>query len=183
MKGNPTFKQRVGGMRAKKAGEGFENFLEAMARRFGVYCERIPDGCKQIRNRGGKLQLVRTTTPFDFVLCWNGRSAFIDAKTVEGKTFPHSKIVDHQLKSLTKVGEHCPSGYVVWFREPDVIALFTPQQLAELQKRDSLKPEDGLALGRSHMFDLRLIFGVDHAKGKNQIFDEPGQLQRSRVCD
>lgn len=147
-----TNRQRAGRL-AKKAGEAFEQYFEAVCRRSQVTCVRIPDGCRSYKDRFGKLNLRRVKTPFDYMITKDGWTACIDCKTVDANTFSHSSIDPDQLRSLVETGKSVPSGYLVWFRKSDKVTFFNHKKLYEINRGESLKPEDGHFLGDIRTFN------------------------------
>lgn len=124
---------------------------------------RIPDGCdtKKVRGpRGWETKIVRIRTPFDFVAFRGGRGVVFDAKTVDGETFPHSAIKEHQLISLISCADHTTrAGYLVWFRPIDTVVWFSHMRLQALAPRQSLAPSDGsIQIGRAMAMRLESLF-------------------------
>lgn len=145
------------GHRARQIGQIFENMIQLWASRAGVSCIRLPDGCRGTRTGKG-LTLLRVRTPFDFCLFWNGLGIVLDAKTVEGSTFPHSAITHHQVISLSECRHARRAGYLVWYRASDTIAFHSATQLYMLRPRESLVPGQGLVIGSSQRLDLERLF-------------------------
>ena len=152
-------KNSLRGHRAKSAGDTFEEIFQVICNRDGIICVDFPDGCTKVKTPYG-LKLYPKNMPFDFMICRDGKSAAIDAKTVQGKTFEYSMITRHQLESLSEVGPHIPSGYVVWFREIDKVVFFDYLKLISVASRTSLKPEDGIMLGT--IGNARLVKVLTH---------------------
>jgi len=146
--------RRRGGAIAKAYGNAFEALFMSACRHAGIHVVQIPMGAKVIRCRG-KLTTIKVKTPFDFVLMKDGVTVMVDTKTVDGSTFPFSKITRHQLESLA----HCEvfgvkAGYVVNFRETGQMAFFSSRVLSRLRPNASLIAEDGENLGNTRSPNL-----------------------------
>lgn len=118
MRRKPSLAKILGGKRAQSNGVMFEEALTRNARFSQIACTRMPDGCKQLNAR----RIIRVKTPFDFILTKNGKSAFIDTKTLDDKSFANSKIEEHQVNGImphVKAGSL--GGYVVFARAIDTI--------------------------------------------------------------
>lgn len=138
-------RRSIGGKKAKNMGASFEAFFQAFTLSQGLVCTRIPDGCKQV-GKGGR-NLVRTTTPFDFLIAANGIAAALDLKTIDEKTFPYSLIKQHQRKSLMDIGRHMVAGYLIWFRPLDRVVFFDHREIWLCASGSSLKPDEGFEIG------------------------------------
>ena len=156
---NPN--KQYGGIKAQKGGLGFENIFQWAGRSQGFHVERMPDGCKTI----GKNKIIRIKTPFDFVICKEGRCAFVDTKTINANTFPFNLIKQHQVDCLANIGLHAASGYVVWYRKSDRINFYLAEILITLGSNDSLSHEKGIPLGKISDFRLQPI--LDYYKVKD----------------
>lgn len=143
---------RIGGKRAKVAGQLFEKAFEQTCAIQGIECVRIPDGCKQV----GAFKLIRTITPFDFVLCYNQRAAFVDLKSIESGNLTHSKLTPHQLNSLKRLSPGGVSGYVVNFS--GTVYFIDVSILLETKKGESVSLDYAKPLGHRSTMDLRRIF-------------------------
>ncbi len=98
---------------------------------------------------------------FDFVLACKGQCAFIDAKVTKNSTFSHSMMVPHQLYWLDLMRQQdMIAGYVIAFeRETDAkVSFMSVELLKSVQKRQSLRPEDGIVLGNMYEFSLLKLF-------------------------
>lgn len=138
---------------ARARGAQSENFFQAVCKAQGISCVRIPDGCKMIKGTA-----IRVRTPFDYIVGHQDKVAFIDVKTIMEERFSYSKITQHQVQSLSVLGRHARSGYVVFFRTSGEFVFFTWVQLASLQRGESLKPADGVSLGNKVKQDFARIF-------------------------
>lgn len=89
----------------------------------------------------------------------DGRTGFIDAKTIDNDRFQYSLIDRDQIDFLKSVGDICPAGYVVFFRgNVQRVVFFRWMILMSCQPGTSLKPEEGLDLGPLTKFSVRKIF-------------------------
>ena len=103
--------------------------------------------------------LQRVRSPFDFCAFHRSLAVVFDAKTVDGHTFCHSDITQHQVASLIHCRRDvCAAGYVVWFRETSRVIFFSAMQLYRLRRGESLSAADGLDLGTHHWIRLRDLF-------------------------
>lgn len=133
------------GIHAKKQGNNFESIFEQACRRRGVIATRFPDGCRTV----GKGQLLRVKTPWDWILSFAGKCAFIDTKTCAGR-FPYSHIETHQVIEMSRHEENgLIAGYAIWSRGEDQV-FFIP---ASALLKPALNGDRGSA-------------GADHAKAK-----------------
>jgi len=154
----PPYSRHRSGRLAHKIGQTFETILGNVSRHQGICCIRIPDGCRQVRGAKG-YQLLRVSTPFDYVLFLNGKSIVLDTKTVQAKTFTHSAIKDHQLRELNRCQPHVhSSGYLVWHRGVDQVVFYLSHLLTVLKHRQSLSVDDGINLGKLNQMDLTRLF-------------------------
>lgn len=157
------------GKLANRKGLRFEQFLINSARICGFKPIPIPDGCETVRDRSGRLKLLRVQTPFDFILIGQNQSIFIDTKITQGKTFPHSAIKHHQLRYLEDCSEAGPSGYLVYFESTNEVVFFSSQKLASCTKGHSLKPLDGLILGGPQDWNPKKILEVYLSEEKTPL--------------
>jgi len=174
----PTYGQRrAAGFKAKKIGELWEDLFYRACLKRGIAITRIPDGCKQI----GQNKIIRVGTPFDWVLTHNNVTALIDTKTTATDSITASSIRSNQLDALlSHARQGCVTGYVVWFREPDLIS-FVPAHilLDHVRSRKGIKhTTDGLIpLGASALIDAYNIF--DHTNGKHEKDLEPNGSKKT----
>jgi hypothetical protein len=154
-----SLSRRIAGSKSREYGQLFEKRLESACHRMGVAFVRIPDGCIMVRGRGGMVIPKRVKTPFDFVISMQGRSAFIDCKTIESGNFTHSMITSHQVNSLmTMENAQNLAGYVVWYRDVDKIIFYQASVLKALKPKQSLDLNDGIFLGRAQTFAPNRLF-------------------------
>lgn len=155
-------------------GRQWESILERKANREGVLYIRIPDGCRQL----GLKKIVRVRSPLDYVLVKDGRTVFVDAKTVDSEVMSYSflhnsKSTTHQLELMRRVSlEKVRAGLLVWFREPNVVSYFDAQLLSVMTPKHSIKYDAGLILGRWEDFKLAPLFQLDfEAKMHDPLVD------------
>lgn len=143
--------RRLSGKIAQARGKSFEIRFQNVCKILGVEIQRIPDGCRQVGRR-----IVRTKTPFDFVLAYKQRSAFIDVKTTKKNSFSFSEIVPHQLEALKKMSAGGVAGYIICF--PEQIYFVDVAILSETKPGESINLIYANKLGNVHFFDIRKIF-------------------------
>jgi len=147
---------RLGGIKAKKEGKGFESAFQTRCLVKGVSIIRIPDGRVQI----SQYQSYPCKTPFDYIISFNNKTVVLDCKSVAEKSFPHSKIKSHQLDALRALNEMggLMTGYLIYFRPLNKIVFFEQMVLSKLYPGHSLLPEDGYNLGGIFEFNPRRLF-------------------------
>jgi penicillin-binding protein-related factor A (putative recombinase) len=144
--------KRIQGKKAQRAGSNFEVFFQSLCKTQGISFERIPSGCKST----GKNRLIRVTTPFDYILGYQGQGAVVDLKSIETGNLTYSKIVPHQLKALRNLSVGLLAGYVVGFSE-DVY--FMPVYILErCQPGESVDLMHCKLLGPRRLFDITKVF-------------------------
>src|ERR1700677_1848263 len=119
------------GANAKAFGSLFEKLFLTTCRGNGIAVTKIPDGCKQV-GRGG---VIRVRTPWDWILTYNSRTAFIDTKTTHDAQFACSAIVEHQVLELSsheRAG--ALAGYVIWLRQTNRVFFMPASRLLFLMQ-------------------------------------------------
>lgn len=168
-----NFKRRIGGRIAKASGAQFENIIKAQCHFHKIACIQIPSGMRVIKGAQGKIIPVPTQTPFDFVLGFEGKALFIDAKSTEKNTFSFSQLVDHQMHFLNEMKRSGNmAGYLICFNRTDIpkAAYFDIDQLRNIKQRESVCLEDGVQVGALYEIDLRKIFGtINESKGIENV--------------
>lgn len=149
--------RRFSGLRAKRQGEEFEHRFYHQAQINGFECIRIPDGCRTVRDRYGKIGVMRIKSPFDFILLSEKKTLLVDTKSCESKHFARSKINYNQLTHLMRASRFHLAGYVVWFKKSDSVVFFHAKQLNGLRHGSSLSEAMGVHLGTLMNFDVRKI--------------------------
>ena len=144
--------RRIGGKRAKVAGDLFEKAFEQTCAIQKIECIRIPNGCRSL----GAFKLVRVPTPMDYILCYNQRAAFVDLKSIKSGNLTHSKLTPHQISSLKRLSPGGVSGYVVNFSGS--VYFIDVSILLETKKGDSVSLDYAKPLGHRATMDLRRIF-------------------------
>ena len=148
----PSIGRRLAGAKAQRIGLSFERVFQDVCKAQGIDCERIPDSCKQI----GKNRLIRTPSPFDFVIGRDGKAFFIDTKTSNSPTFSYSQIKQHQLDAFKRLRNAGMGGYIIHTSLGVYFASWTIL--------DSVKPGQGvpfdicIRLGDIYSFDLGCLF-------------------------
>lgn len=145
----------MGGRQSQIQGQQFENILQLHCNQQNVLFIKLPVGAKPI----GKNRWIKQQSPFDFILVHNGSTVFLDCKTLDQDSFSYSRITHHQVISLRATREHgCLSGYLVWHRPSNQVVFYEVQKLLELRQGKSLKPKDGIPLGRFEDIALGSLF-------------------------
>ncbi len=145
-------KRRVAGKLAKVSGDNFETLFENQCAIQGVSVVPIPNSCRRV----SRFKLIQTKSPFDYVLCYRNRSAFIDTKTTKQKTFSYSMIDQHQVRELLKLSPGGVSGYVIALR--DEVYFVDVSILSEVKPGGSIDFKYAVRLGNRHGFDCRRMF-------------------------
>jgi len=155
-------RRKIAGKKAQNVGKHFEFLFERACAGRSICCVEIPAGCitKGFNPQTKRPNLVRVKSPFDYIVHHNQTIAFVDTKTVDGKTFSYSMQTDHQIDALHKLSFCTHAGLVIWFRELDIVQFFPVSQVLKLEAGQSLGPEKnpGIHLGHSYNFDVRKIF-------------------------
>jgi hypothetical protein len=150
--------KRLQGKRAQKAGASFEYLFQFHARRSGVIATRMPDGCKQV----GPGRIIRVRTPWDWILTFQGKSAFIDTKTCDDKCLPNSKIENHQVAPMLQhASAGAIAGYVVHLRQNDTVFFLSASELVKVMRlRGSITEGSpgAIVLGTGGKMDVQRIF-------------------------
>jgi len=147
------------GWKAQKLGSQFEMFLEHACKFSRVDCVRIPDGCRKVR-AGSGIRLLAVKTPFDYILAFKGRVAFLDTKSCGSDRFPYSRVEAHQLEALRKLGRHAIAGYLVYFSESKIICFFSWSRLLDLKPRQSLGISDADLAQGAHTVNIAELFNL-----------------------
>lgn len=145
---NPN--RQLAGKKAQSSGATFELIFQRQAQRQRVHCLQMPDGCRQI---GGN-RLIRVPTPFDWILAFNGKSAYVDTKTFEHDRLRRSDLVPHQIEALYNIGWHCPAGYVVWFRKTQAVVFYSWHFMIKIGQGQSASQQEGILLGTIEDFSV-----------------------------
>lgn len=143
-------------MKQVKIGASFEGKFKTLCDLASIIATRMPDGCRVV----GMNKLIRVKTPWDWILSYQSKTALIDTKTTEEKTFRHSLIESHQVCEMMRHSEAgVVAGYVVEFRELNKIVFYSCAQLYPLMNvRGSLTPEQGVALNNNSLFFIEKLF-------------------------
>lgn len=155
-------RRKVAGKKAQNVGKHFEYLFEKSCSIQGVTCIALPDGCetKGFNPQTKRPNIIRVKMPFDYILRHQKHLAFIDTKTVEGKTFCYSDLTLHQTSALNQLSISAVSGLVIWFRSLDSVQFYSVERMLRLLPGDSVGPEKepGIYLGTSYNFDVKQIF-------------------------
>jgi hypothetical protein len=144
----------IRGAKAKASGRLFENILAAHCDALGIKFEQLPSGCRWIGKRA-----IPAKSPFDFIMSKNGVAVVFDAKSIDAKTFGKSLCKPHQVESLFGFEvSGLTAGFIVWLRAIDEVVFFPAGKLKALAPRCSLKPCDGIPLGKRNTLTLEGLF-------------------------
>ena len=144
----------LAGKKAKSYGDVWEDMFRKVNEINGYRVVEFPDGARTIHTAQGA-KTIRQKIAFDFLVNVGPKVFAIDTKTVMGATFPHSSIRPHQVNDMYKLEGPISTGYVVWYRKLDLVIFHNVKSLDSLKYGKSLKPEDGIKLGKSFQFDLK----------------------------
>jgi penicillin-binding protein-related factor A (putative recombinase) len=147
-----SVKRIMAGKKAKIAGDNFESLFENQCLVQSISVVAIPNSCKRV----SRFKLIQIKSPFDFVLCYKKRAAFIDTKSTKQKTFSHSMIDQHQVRELSKLSPGGVSGYIIALL--DKVYFVDVSILKETKPGSSVDFTRALYLGTRLGFDCRLIF-------------------------
>ena len=148
------------GHKSQAFGALFEEIFLRTCRTLRLTVTRFPDGCRQVHGK-----LIRIRTPWDWILTYLGKSAFLDTKTLDGITFTRSHIVDHQVEEMVKHQlSGSIAGYVIWLRASNVVFFMDAVTLIEIRDSKTVSSFNqthpkAMYLGTSEGFNLRSLFG------------------------
>jgi penicillin-binding protein-related factor A (putative recombinase) len=148
------------GYKAKKIGEYFENLILFFAKGQRIAIIKIPEGCKVVKNRFGKLIPLLIKSPFDFFIVKSGKVACFDTKTIESGNFSFSEINQNQIRELLNIEQQgISSGYLIFYRDRNRIVFYKASIVQSIKPRESLKEEQGIAVGDNQQVNFNLILG------------------------
>jgi penicillin-binding protein-related factor A (putative recombinase) len=143
---------------SKAHGNAFEDLFYRLTRLQGIAITRIPDGCRFI----GRNQIIPVKSPWDFILSYEQKSAYVDVKTTEENSFSNSMITQHQAEELAQHNRAgIAAGYVVWLRKLNRVFFMPAMELVKrLDQKGSFNHESpfALLLGDIGNFDVRKLF-------------------------
>lgn len=88
-----------------------------------------------------------------------GQCAIIDCKSFDAGRFTYSQIDDKQLEKAVQFNRwKIPSGFVVWFRDPNLVSFFSGYEIERRGKRSQFVASSGKILGRLENFIIAPIF-------------------------
>lgn len=143
-----------GGHKPQAEGKAFESTFETVCQVKGLKAIKVPEAGRWI-GRGAFKPIPGLC---DFIIIKDGLAAFVDTKTTADGVFKASAINKDQLEHLIGVGDQCPAGYVVYFRQFDKVIFFSWKVLMLTAANTSLKPDRGILLGGLMNFDPKQIF-------------------------
>lgn len=104
----------------------------------------------------GKVKVVHGQLDFT-LLADDGRVGFFDCKSFATR-FAYSEINEEQLtRSVLYNRMNVPAGFIVHFRDQNIVSLITGEAIQRKGPRTSIGPEDGITLGTGYNFDVRKI--------------------------
>lgn len=140
----------------KHAGSQFEKLFEHRAQLTGLLVLRNELSFRY--QGGGKMLPIRAD--LDYRVCQkNGQVGFFDLKCFDAAYFTYSQITLHQLqRARIYENYNVPAGFVVCFRPLAQVVYYSGGVLTRKGPRSRFTPEDGVLLGSTAYFDLRLVF-------------------------
>lgn len=151
------------GFVSKKKGAEFELRLEQGALQTGGYPIKIADGARRVGLPGPPYhRYIPQKQPFDYIVVYGDKIIFLDCKSTSFKTVPKSSkmLKDHQIKNLKILNDAAVAGFLFFFENETSLGkviFFNVDQVINLQRGSSLKPDDGVYLGDITNFDLRIL--------------------------
>jgi hypothetical protein len=150
-----TFKKIIGGKKGKSEGAAFEAFFATACYFAGLYPIRFPEGGKWIKDKG-RMKMIPVKTPFDFIIINDGKTAFVDTKSIINERVIYSFLTPHQVETLSDCEKKgIKAGYVIHFKTTNNVYFFKASQLQELKKRESLEQHEGEYLGPLYRMNLK----------------------------
>lgn len=111
-----NIKRIIAGKKAQAKGKGFEVFIDRALTNQGWLVIRIPDGCKSLSGH----KVVRTKSPFDYLLIKDGVAIFMDAKRTKGPNVPKNLFSQHQIDWFKKINHRgFLAGFIVHVESTD----------------------------------------------------------------
>lgn len=145
------------GWLAKKDGEEWEKIIFKSAQMQGILPIIMPLGARRI----GIHKLVQIKTPFDMILIFEGRSVYIDAKSLDSDRITYSQLTPHQVNTLAAIEEKgCTAGYLIFFRPENAVCFVRGLELQTIQQGESLHGKDMVYLGGLEDFSLGRLFSL-----------------------
>jgi hypothetical protein len=143
------------GREEQRIGKDFEKIFERLALYAGLLPRKNHTAC--IRTKTG-YRVVESQLDYR-VFARDGRVGYFDLKTFAGDRFAYSDIEPHQVTQAAVCNDwRVPSGFLVWYRGPNLVSLFSGHQIAQAGPGSGFSPGDGLALGKLESMNLGLLF-------------------------
>lgn len=143
------------GLKAQNEGKAFEQAFATLSKLCGYTTLKIPEMGRWIGP--GTFRPIAGWA--DFVLIdINGRTAWIDAKSTANEVFAFSLINQEQVRFFEEIGDKCHAGYVVYYRALNTVVFHNWMQLKKLGTQESLKPSQGVELGKIPDIKVQKIF-------------------------
>lgn len=166
-KKNKDIRRVFAGYKAKARGSGFEKQFKVRCNLNNVAYIHLPQmGAEFKRN----LDHEKRTIPCDFIIGHKNMACLIDTKSVDADRLSYSEINSKsfrlQVIKLTKFqadGQGISvfrnmAGFVVYFKQVNLVYFFQPKQLFNVNPKSSIKFSQGLRLGTYINFNPVLIF-------------------------
>ncbi len=141
------------GLKSKTNGKGFEEAFKVMAQLKGYRVLKIPEFGQWLGP--GAFKPIEGWVDF-MLIDSEGRTAFVDTKTIDDVKFKYSLISPHQLKFLESVGDLCPAGYVVHYKPLNKVVYHRWIELKMVGPKESV--QGGIELGLIPDIDISKIF-------------------------
>ncbi len=135
-------------------------FFEETFERFARYQGFLPLKNKlSAQPKGlGRWQPIKSQLDYN-VYKVGGQCAIVDCKTFDEGRFTYSRIDDKQLEKSVQFNRwKIPSGFVVYFREPNLVSFFSGYEIERRGKRSEFVASTGKILGRLENFIIGPIF-------------------------
>lgn len=144
--------RRIAGLKAKRSGQRFENFFEVRCRQLDISCIRIPDGCRVI----GQGKIVRTKTPFDYIIGFEDKIVFLDLKSTSATNFTYSQIDQDQIRNLNILSKHQKAGYLVYHSSIETLVYYDINDLMTAVHGERVHHK--IEFGNIFSADLKCLF-------------------------
>ena len=137
---------------SSQIGRAFESNFKSIMLSANYNVIRIPDGIR-VYSKSRDSKFARVKSPFDFILCRDGESIFVDCKVCSIKSFSISRIPLHQLESLKDASYGGLSGLAIYFTIKNSVYFFHIGMISRIisdNGKGSLKPLDRSLLFSFH---------------------------------
>jgi len=137
-----TTNRFVGGHKAKKRGDFFEEYIKKILTYHGWTVTRVPNGALW-RKVKGKLTLVPTKSPFDFIAINKTNVFFFDAKCRSGMKKPipsifKNKSTENQILNMLRIkgvkNPYTKVGFIIYLTDINRIVYVDPESIISNSK-------------------------------------------------